>query len=124
MEDYLVFVLWNSLVELAHFWLGVTVDKKVHLEIIIDLNTLPTRTFLPTLFSTGVAKPSYGHGTLVVVPLLPENAESQDIWSASLVDAYDNVVIVQVSQVRLGNVHRILLRQTSDFNNIFIRRIR
>uniref|UniRef100_A0A8D9BVS8 protein-glutamine gamma-glutamyltransferase n=2 Tax=Cacopsylla melanoneura TaxID=428564 RepID=A0A8D9BVS8_9HEMI len=44
----------------------------------------------------GVEKPSYGHGTLVVTPLLPENAESQDIWGASLVDAYDNVVIVQI----------------------------
>lgn len=47
--------------------------------------------------TTGVEKPSYGHGTLVVVPLLPENAESQDIWAARLIDAYDNVVIAEVS---------------------------
>ncbi|KAI5737093.1 hypothetical protein M8J76_009961 [Diaphorina citri] len=45
---------------------------------------------------TGVEKPSYGHGTLVVVPLLPENAESQDIWAARLIDAYDNVVIAEI----------------------------
>ncbi|KAI5705335.1 hypothetical protein M8J75_013984 [Diaphorina citri] len=44
----------------------------------------------------GVEKPSYGHGTLVVVPLLPENAESQDIWAARLIDAYDNVVIAEI----------------------------